>query len=151
VLTKVRRILVPVDGSPTSSKALEAALGIAKESGAHVRLLHVVEATSFAAGVDSTGGYLVAIAEAGKAILEHGLAAAQAAGVAAESELMDLCTMRIGEAVAQAASAWKADLVVVGTHGRHGVGRVLLGSGAEQIIRLAPVPVLVIRGSDADH
>jgi nucleotide-binding universal stress UspA family protein len=47
--------------------------------------------------------------------------------------------------VAEAARQWKADLVVVGTHGRRGVGRMLLGSGAEQVIRLAPVPVLVIR------
>jgi nucleotide-binding universal stress UspA family protein len=47
--------------------------------------------------------------------------------------------------VSDAAKRWNADLIVVGTHGRRGVGRVLMGSGAEQIIRLAPVPVLVIR------
>ena len=47
--------------------------------------------------------------------------------------------------VAEAANEWKADLVVVGTHGRRGLGRMLLGSGAEQILRLSPLPVLVIR------
>ncbi len=47
--------------------------------------------------------------------------------------------------VADAAKEWNADLIVVGTHGRRGVGRALMGSGAEQIIRLAPVPVLVVR------
>jgi nucleotide-binding universal stress UspA family protein len=49
------------------------------------------------------------------------------------------------EVVADEARRWQADLIVVGTHGRRGVGRMLLGSGAEQVIRMAPVPVLVIR------
>lgn len=64
-------------------------------------------------------------------------AMATAAGVGADTVLV--------EAVAEAARPWKADLVVVGTQGRRGVGRMLLGSGAEQLIRRAPVPVLVIR------
>jgi nucleotide-binding universal stress UspA family protein len=51
----------------------------------------------------------------------------------------------LGDKVAGEATAWEADLVVVGTHGRKGVSRALLGSGAEQIIRFAPVPVLVMR------
>ena len=49
--------------------------------------------------------------------------------------------------IAEEARAWEADLVVVGTHGRRGVQRVLLGSGAEQVIRMAGVPVLAIRGT----
>ena len=52
---------------------------------------------------------------------------------------------RLGETVADAARNWKADLIIVGTHGRRGLGRVLLGIGAEQIIRQAPVHVLVVR------
>ena len=51
--------------------------------------------------------------------------------------------------VADEARRWNADLIVVGTHGRRGVGRMLLGSGAEQVIRMAPVPVLVIRSEGA--
>ena len=53
---------------------------------------------------------------------------------------------RLGEVVADEARQWPADLIVVGTHGRRGVARALLGSGAEQVIRLAPVPVLAVRG-----
>jgi nucleotide-binding universal stress UspA family protein len=52
--------------------------------------------------------------------------------------------------VAQEAASWEADLVVVGTHGRRGLRRMLLGSGAESVIRLANVPVLVIRGDPRD-
>jgi nucleotide-binding universal stress UspA family protein len=54
----------------------------------------------------------------------------------------------LAEVVADAATRFKADLIVVGTHGRRGLGRMMLGSGAEQIIRLAPVPVLVIRHNE---
>ncbi len=69
----------------------------------------------------------------------------EAAGVEADNMLFDNFGERLGDAVADAAKRWNADLVVVGTHGRRGIGRVFLGSGAEQIIRLAPVPVLVVR------
>ena len=55
----------------------------------------------------------------------------------------------LADVVSEAAKLWNADLIVVGTHGRRGIGRVLMGSGAEQIIRMAPVPVLVIRAPEA--
>jgi nucleotide-binding universal stress UspA family protein len=73
---------------------------------------------------------------------------ARSAGVAAEQQLMEAPGMRLGDTVASEARQWEADLIVVGTHGRRGIGRVLLGSGAEQVIRSAPVPVLVIPGGD---
>jgi nucleotide-binding universal stress UspA family protein len=68
--------------------------------------------------------------------------------VPAETKLVEGVGARLGEVVAEEARAWEADLVVVGTHGRRGVGRVLLGSGAEQVLRLAPVPVLAVRSSE---
>ena len=73
--------------------------------------------------------------------------AASAMGVSAESHVVDKPHQRLGESVADEAADWGADLVVLGTHGRRGLGRMLLGSGAEQVIRLSPVPVLVVRGS----
>lgn len=148
MLATVKRILVPVDGSATSDKALAAALELAGETGASVRLIHSVE-LAYAAGLDFDGQAMLFLHEAGEQILAKALATAQSAGIAAESRLLDQPSERLGEAVAGAARQWNADLIVVGTHGRHGVGRVLLGSGAEQIVRLAPVPVLVIRGESA--
>ena len=56
--------------------------------------------------------------------------------------------MAVTRAIANSAKLWHADLIVVGTHGRRGVGRLLMGSGAEKIIREAPVPVLVVRAAD---
>lgn len=75
---------------------------------------------------------------------------ARAAGVAADNLLFEKYGESLGETVASEAMRWNADLIVVGTHGRRGVGRLLLGSGAEQVIRLAPTPVLVVRSADSD-
>lgn len=147
-----KRILVPVDGSPTANKALVAALQIARDGGARVVLVHVVEELAFVDGYDMYGGHsgelLRVMREAGEKLLDEALAIAQAAGVEADKMLFDKFGERLGEVVADAARQWRADLIVVGTHGRRGLARVFLGSGAEQIIRLVPVPVLVIRSTD---
>ena len=147
-----QRIVVPVDGSDTATAALVAALQLARDGGGRVLLLHVVEELAFVDGYDMYGGnsgeLLKVMREAGDKVLEAALAVAQSAGVQAETKLFDRLGERLGEVVANAAREWKADLIVLGTHGRRGIGRVLLGSGAEQIIRTAPTPVLVIRHTE---
>jgi nucleotide-binding universal stress UspA family protein len=146
-----KRILVPVDGSTTSLKALNTALALAKEAGGQLRLLHLREELAYLS-YDPFGTYyaelLTAAREAGVKILADGVAAAQLAGVAADSVLDEQLGEGLGEAAATAARQWDADLIVVGTHGRRGARRLFLGSGAEQVVRQAPVPVLVIRGDD---
>ena len=147
-----QRIVVPVDGSETAGKALTAALQMARDAGGCVRLVHVVEGLSPMAA-DPYGAYsgevIEILRQSGRKILEDALELAQAAGVPADTELFDNFGDRLAEVVADAALRFKADLLVVGTHGRRGIGRVLMGSGAEQIIRLSPVPVLVIRASES--
>lgn len=147
-----KRIIVPVDGSPTANKALVAALQLARDGGGRVRLIHVVEELAFVDGYDMYGGQtgelLQVMREAGDKVLDAALEIARSAGVDADKQLFDRFGERLGEVVANAARDWNADLIVLGTHGRRGIGRVLLGSGAEQIIRLAPTPVLVIRSGD---
>lgn len=143
-----RRILVPVDGSATSNKALVAALNIARDGDGRLRLVHVVDPLAYLTGFEAGGDIYSMIRGAGERILADALAMAQSAGTNVDTKMIDEPGQRLGETIAREAEEWKADLVVVGTHGRHGVRRMLLGSGAEQVIRLAPVPVLVIRGSD---
>ena len=146
-----KQILVPVDGSETANKALQAALELAKDSGGRVRAIHIIEDLSYAGSYEQFGVYtedlLNSIRTAGNHILQEAMTRAQSAGVEIDRVLVDSVGGRLAEAVASAAREWQADLIVVGTHGRRGVGRMLLGSGAEQIIRLAPVPVLVIRSA----
>jgi nucleotide-binding universal stress UspA family protein len=126
-------------------------LELAGQSGGAVRLVHVVEELATLSGFDQYGGYsgdLIGIIRENSAkILSDGLAVAKAAGVETDTVLYDQFGERLAEVVSDAAKRWNADLIVVGTHGRRGVGRVLMGSGAEQIIRMAPVPVLVIRST----
>jgi nucleotide-binding universal stress UspA family protein len=88
--------------------------------------------------------------ETGANILAKGVAAVQAQGVEADQVLFDNLGERLPEVVAEEATRWNADLIVVGTHGRRGVGRILMGSGAEHIVRMAPVPVLVIRSTQPE-
>ncbi|MDF2464651.1 MAG: universal stress protein [Ramlibacter sp.] len=148
-----RRILVALDGSETSIRALTASLNLARQGGGRVRMVHVVEELAYLGGFDpygaSSGDLIKVIRENAEKVLANGLAAAQSAGVEADTVLYDNFGERLPEAVADAAKQWNADLIVVGTHGRRGIGRVLMGSGAEQIIRVSPVPVLVIRSPEA--
>jgi len=144
-----KRILVPVDGSDTSTKALVAALQLARDAGGRVRLVHALDELSYVSGYDYGADIMALAREQANQVLNDALEVAKASGVPADAKLLEAPGQRLGDVVADAALGWEADLVVVGTHGRRGLGRVLLGSGAEQVIRSAPVPVLSIRGEDA--
>jgi nucleotide-binding universal stress UspA family protein len=85
----------------------------------------------------------------GKLILEKALAMAREQGVQAESELVETIGGRAADRIVEAASKWRADLIVMGTHGRRGVRRLLMGSDAALVLHSSPVSVLMIRGTDA--
>jgi nucleotide-binding universal stress UspA family protein len=144
-----KRILVPVDGSETSSKAVVAALQMARENGGRVRLVHVLDELAYLTGFEVGGDLLQIAREYALKVLDDALAMAKSAGVPTDTRLVEAPGARLGEVVAAEARGWEADLVVTGTHGRRGVGRVLLGSGAEQVLRLAPVPVLAVRSPES--
>ncbi len=147
-----RRILVPIDGSPTSTRGLDEAIGLAKVTGGRIRLLHVLDELVFPIGFGTGATYLDDVLPRkrleGQRILDKGRDHAQAAGVAVDTFESECFATRISDVVCAEATAWKADLIVIGTHGRRGVGRVLLGSDAEQVVRSAPVPVLLVRAAD---
>ncbi|MET1115757.1 MAG: universal stress protein [Comamonas sp.] len=148
-----QQILVAVDGSAASEKALDEAIRIARLTGARMRLIHVVNEVNYAVGLEPVLCYVDEIIPmmraAGKELLEKCQQKAQAHGVSADTVLVEGGISRIYEHVAEQARRAHADLIVVGSHGRRGVGRVLLGSDAELIIRHAPVPVLVVRAGNA--
>lgn len=141
-----KRVLVCLDGSSTSARALRHALRIAQLRGSAVRLLHVLDRPISLGGflADDQPPMVEAMRRRANGLLYAAVDSAAAAGITADTRLVDLGDRRLGEAVAQEATDWPADLVVVGSHGRRGVSRALLGSGAEQVLRLAPVPVLVV-------
>lgn len=145
-----QRILVPVDGSPTANHGLGEAIALGKLTGARLRLLHVVDELSFAIGAGAFAGfasdYITMLREGGEDILAAGKARVEAAGLEVDTVLRDTFAGRVCDHVTQEAKAWPAELIVIGTHGRRGAGRLFMGSDAEQILRQAPVPVLLVRG-----
>lgn len=144
-----RRILVPVDGSETSTRAVVAALQMARENGGRIRLVHALDELAYLSGYEYSADLLKAARDQGARVLEDAQTMASSAGVPADGKLVETAGRRLGELVAEEARNWEADLVVVGTHGRRGMSRILLGSGAEQVLRMAPVPVLAVRTPEA--
>lgn len=144
-----RRILVPVDGSKTGALGLREAIRLAKDQGAKLRLVHIVDKMAIIgmadAGIDP-GPVLARLARSGRALLKQARETAKKLGVDAETAFYEPVTKRVADTVLSEAKKWRADLIVMGTHGRRGVRRLVLGSDAEQVVRLAEVPVLLVRG-----
>jgi nucleotide-binding universal stress UspA family protein len=144
-----KHILVTVDGSPAAGQALQQAIKLAKEMGAQLRIMHVVNEATFNWPEGGQMSEVIgAFQAAGNKILAEAEAEARQAGVAAETRMAEIETIghRVADVIAAEAAAWPADLIVVGTHGRRGVNRLLLGSVAEGVARVATRPVLLIRG-----
>jgi nucleotide-binding universal stress UspA family protein len=144
------RILVAVDGSDTSQLALQEALNLTKESGGQLHIVHVVDEVTFDLyqEVVDPGEIQKAIIKSGEEILSKAQIAVRAANVKAETRLLEIEKLgrRVPDMIAQEADAWPADLIVIGTHGRHGFNHLLMGSVAEGVVRIATKPVLLIRG-----
>lgn len=146
-----KRILVAVDASDTGEQALQMAIGLAAESQSELRVVHAVDVSNV--NLDSEpidhSAMTEKIKKNGRDTLSDAEMKAAAAGVKAETNLIVLETLkpRIAEAVVEDADAWPADLIVIGTHGRRGLSRLVVGSVAEGIVRGATKPVLLIRGA----
>jgi nucleotide-binding universal stress UspA family protein len=144
-----KRILVAVDGSVNAANALQHAAGLAKGLSASLRLIHVVDMGLMPYGPE-LGLDIDALLEARYAAAEKLLADArdsvQQTGLEVETKLVDtaLPTVHVATTIAEDAVSAKADLVVLGTHGRRGVERWLLGSVAEGVARRSTVPVLLV-------
>jgi len=147
-----QRILVPVDGSATSERGLTEAIAIARMSGGSIRLLHVLDELVFVTGFETGASYaktvLPEMRKHSEEILITARERAVAAGIDADTLCIECFGRRPADLIVEQATAWPADLVVLGTHGRRGVRRLVLGSDAEQVLRMASVPVLLIRSAD---
>ena len=147
-----QQILVPVDGSPHATRALDEAVAIARLTGGRLLVVHAIDEPFVALGAGAwagVGDLLPLVREAAQAVLASAMARVHEAGVPAESLLLDTFQGRVADLVAHAVVERHADLVVIGTHGRRGVGRALLGSDAEQILRQSTVPVLLVKAETA--
>jgi nucleotide-binding universal stress UspA family protein len=143
-----QRILVPIDGSQTSERALHEAIRVANRE-AQLRLVYVLVENYL---LDAEGYAYIDLADLQKAMRHSGeralaLAAEKVrqAGATAETALLEASGERIASVIENEARHWQADLIVIGTHGRSGLNRLLLGSVAEGVVRVATAPVLLVR------
>jgi nucleotide-binding universal stress UspA family protein len=143
-----KRILVPVDGSSTSSLGIAAAIRLAKEQGARIRLIHVVDELVLMSSPEAgmmLGEAIDMLRDSGKDILAKAVARVRKADVVAETTLVESVGGRAADLIVRDAKKWKADIIVIGTHGRRGLKRVVMGSDAEEVVRNTTIPVMLVR------
>ena len=147
-----KKILVPVDGSDTANAALQEAIKLARSESTGLRIIHVADSSAAIWDSEFTPIDLEQIRESvrsfARGVLEQAQRTAREAGIEAETRLIEMETpgQRVAKVIAEHAREWPADLIVIGTHGRRGIDHFLLGSVAEGVMRLSPVPVLLVRG-----
>jgi nucleotide-binding universal stress UspA family protein len=141
-----KKVLIAVDSDPVAVHAAEVGVELAKAVAGQVALISVIDRSGVeAAAPEFPRDELLAEARDHAARVLAELGPKLAPGGAAETFSPE---GHPGEEIVAAAKTWGADLIVIGSHGRGGIGRVLLGSVAEAVTRHAPCPVLVVRGKD---
>lgn len=139
-----KRVVVPLDDSDGARKALDFAVQWSRACGGQLRLVHYLDVQAFP-NAHGYGQPVIHLAQqAAESFLAQHKARLEKTGLHVETSLCLATGKRLGESIAEDAAGWDADLIVLGSHGRKGLSRALLGSGAEQIIRHATVPTLVI-------
>ncbi|HYZ17617.1 MAG TPA: universal stress protein [Candidatus Acidoferrum sp.] len=143
------RILVAVDGSAPAKAAARAALRLAAAIGGRLIFCHTIESESVLAYALASGGDAERLLDArrrdGHDLMDSVCEEARDAGLQADLALVEGAAV---DAILAAACARSADLIVLGTHGRHGVERLTLGSVAERVVRDARCPVLTVHADE---
>lgn len=145
-------ILVATDGSELAGRALDHALGLAKALGSRVTIVTVTEPAALVGGgygavagtaFDPVPELIEAQEEAAKGLLAKAVETARAAGIEAKTVYVN--DSFPAEGIIGTADSVGADLIVMGSHGRRGLGRLLLGSQTSNVLAHTKVPVLVTR------
>lgn len=141
-----KKILVPTDGSTPSVKARQVAIEVAKMFSIPIVAIYVVEPLPYVGlaevGVPDLAEYAKAIREEATKVLENITADCQAQGVKCEVHLVDAAN--VDQGIMEQAAEHDCNLIVMGTHGRRGLNRLLMGSVARSILTESKIPVLVV-------
>jgi nucleotide-binding universal stress UspA family protein len=150
-MSAYRRILVAVDGSAASMKGLREALRLAKADGAQVFIIHVVNEFYAFANLDGftpSADFVPSLREGGRRVLAKAKAVADKQGIRAKTLMRETPGGAAADLIVREARKQRAALIVLGTHGRRGLRRAVLGSDAEQVVRRSSVPVLLVRAAN---
>lgn len=141
-----KKILVPTDGSAPSAKARDAAVDVAKMFGIPMVALYVIEPLPYVGlaevGVPDLAEYSNAIRAEANKVLDDIDIECKERGVKCECMLIE--ATNVDQGILEQAEALDCDLIVMGTHGRRGLNRLLMGSVARSVINQSKVPVLVV-------
>jgi len=137
-------ILVPTDGSPASDAAIDHAIDLADRYGARLHALYVVDGSVYSTLEAGSEVVIDALEAEGEQATDRVADAAAAAGVETTTTVTSGTAYR---AIREYADEQAVDMIVMGTHGRKGLDRYLLGSVTERVVRTADVPVLTVRQS----
>jgi nucleotide-binding universal stress UspA family protein len=143
------KILVPFDGSEASAAGLAEAIKIAKSQGSEIRLMYVVnDLLDYGYGGGVYPCYALRVLhEAGRSMLDEAEIIARREGIKTNSIMLESVGQRAADLILAEVKVWSPDLVVMGTHGRRGLPRLVMGSDAEGVVRVCPVPVLLVHGA----
>lgn len=144
-----KNIMLAVDGSDASNAAVQEVIKLVTNQDVHLQVIHVVDESIFYAGGPSFD-YISLIAELrqqGQTILDSAAHTIESqTSIKVEKSLLELKLLqgRMAELIIEKAQDWPADILVLGSHGRRGFSRLFLGSVAENIMRIATMPVLLV-------
>jgi nucleotide-binding universal stress UspA family protein len=142
-----KHILVPVDGSDTAQLAVDKAIGLAKAFDSSVTVIYVIDPYPFTGvGTDFAYGqaeYLSAATAEANAAVKAAKDTLVTAGVAVDASVVEAHTAWRG--IVEAGISLKVDLIVIGSHGRSGLEKLVLGSVAQAVLSHTKLPVLVVR------
>ena len=141
-------ILVPTDGSAAVVEAVERAVDLAERYDATVHALYVVDSSAYGTLDMSTSVVVDALEDEGETAVSYVAEEAEAAGVPVETAVVTGTPHRT---IMDYIDDHDVDMVVMGTHGRRGFDRFLLGSVTEKVVRTAPVPVMTVRVPDEEE
>lgn len=143
-----QRILVPIDGSATSERALDEAIKFAQQQNSRIELVHVLEDIWYFDNENylNYAELVQTMRYSGEKILAQAQNKFLQAGVMVDIRLLEAQGERVANVIINEAKNSLADLIIIGTHGRSGFSRMLLGSIAEGVVRTAHIPILLIRG-----
>jgi nucleotide-binding universal stress UspA family protein len=144
-----QKILVPIDGSETSTRGLYEAIKLAKNQSGKLRLVHIVNELVLDYGYGSgvyAGDLIESIRDGGKKVVQAAETLARKNGLDPETVVLESIGGPASELILEQATKWPADLIVMGTHGRRGLRRLAMGSDAESVVRDTSVPVLLVHG-----
>lgn len=137
--------MIAVDGSKASSLALKEAIELAKNQKSKLCVIHIVD-TLYEGDVDREA-FVELIRKQGQEVLNSIKKKLSRVKIEFEMKLTELTPSKsqIAEKLVDEASAWSADLIIIGTHGRRGIQHILTGSVAEEVIRISKIPVLLVK------